>query len=263
MVPIGQRMENRPVEEKSVVVTGASSGIGAHIVRNLVAGGARVTAAARRRDRLETLAEELSGSAGAISVVEADVTEAKDVERMVQAAADRNGGIDALVNNAGMEVQGPIEDLAESDLELMLRTNVVGPYLCTRAALPHLKNSGGSVVNIGSTVVTRAPLYRFGYVASKGAVEAMSRALAGDLGRDGVRVNVVRPGIVPSELRGTTEDQEMESLQERVPPLQALPNVGTGMDVAVAVGFLISGDSRWITGEVLDVDGGYSLGTPR
>lgn len=256
-------MESRPVEGKSVVVTGASSGIGAHITRSLVAGGARVTAAARRRDRLETLAEELSDSAGTVSVVEADVTEVSDVTRMVQDAIDRNHGIDALVNNAGMEIQGRIEDLAESDLELMLRTNVVGPYLCTRVALPHLKESGGSVVNIGSTVVTRAPLYRFGYVASKGAVEAMSRALAGDLGPDGVRVNVVRPGIVPSELRGTTEDQEMESLEERVPRLQALPNVGTGMEVAAAVAFLISDDSRWITGAVLDVDGGYSLGTPR
>lgn len=256
-------MDNRPVEGKVVVVTGASSGIGAHITRNLVAGGGRVTAAARRRDRLEALAEELSDSAGAISIVEADVTKANEVEGVVQEAIDRYHGIDALVNNAGMEIQGRIEDLAESDLELMLRTNVVGPYLCTRAALPHLKDSGGSVVNIGSTVVTRAPLYRFGYVASKGAVEAMSRALAGDLGPDGVRVNVVRPGIVPSELRGTTEDLERESLQEKVPRLQALPNVGTGMEVAAAVAFLISDDSRWITGEVLDVDGGYSLGTPR
>lgn len=263
MVVTGQHMENRPIEGMSVVVTGASSGIGAHIARKLVAGGARVTAAARRRDRLEALAEELSNSAGSISVVEADITEANDVERMVQNAIVRYHGIDALVNNAGMEIQGSIEDLAESDLELMLRTNVVGPYLCTRVALPHLKSSGGSVVNIGSTVTTRAPLHRFGYVASKGAVEAMSRALAGDLGPDGVRVNVVRPGIVPSELRGTTEDHEMESLQERVPRLQALPNVGTGMDVATAVAFLISDDSRWITGAVLDVDGGYSLGTPR
>ncbi|MFP4073614.1 MAG: SDR family NAD(P)-dependent oxidoreductase, partial [Actinomycetota bacterium] len=182
---------------------------------------------------------------------------------MVQHAVDRYGGIDALVNNAGMEIQGRIEELSEEALERMLRTNVVGPYLCLRAALPYLKQRGGSVVNVGSTVVTRAPLYRFGYVASKGALEAMSRALSGDLGPEGVRVNVVRPGIVPSELRGTTETEEMESLKERVPRLQALPNVGTGMDVAAAVAFLVSDDSRWITGTVLDVDGGYSLGTPR
>ncbi|MFP3882480.1 MAG: SDR family NAD(P)-dependent oxidoreductase [Actinomycetota bacterium] len=256
-------MENRLLEGKSVIVTGASSGIGAHITRVLVAGGARVTVAARRRVRLEDLAEELAGLSGDVSLVEADVTKANDVERMVQHAVDRYGGIDALVNNAGMEIQGRIEELSEEALERMLRTNVVGPYLCLRAALPYLKQRGGSVVNVGSTVVTRAPLYRFGYVASKGALEAMSRALSGDLGPEGVRVNVVRPGIVPSELRGTTETEEMESLKERVPRLQALPNVGTGMDVAAAVAFLVSDDSRWITGTVLDVDGGYSLGTPR
>lgn len=263
MFAAGLGTERTSVAGKSVIVTGASSGIGAHITRSLVISGARVTAAARRRDRLENLAGDLSDSAGAISVVEADVTKANDVERIVQYAVDRYDGIDALVNNAGMEIQGRIEELSEEDLDGMLRTNVIGPYLCLRAALPHLKQRGGSVVNIGSTVVTRAPLYRFGYVASKGAVEAMSRALSGDLGPEGVRVNVVRPGIVPSELRGTTEAEEMESLKERVPRLQALPNVGTGMDVAAAVAFLISDDARWITGTVLDVDGGYSLGTPR
>lgn len=263
MFATGQGTEKAPLAGKSVIVTGASSGIGAHIARNLVAGGARVTAAARRRARLDALAEGLSGSAGTISVVEADVTEADDVERMVQHAVDRYGGVDALVNNAGMEIQGRIEELSEEDLERMLRTNVVGPYLCLRAALPYLKQRNGSVVNVGSTVVTRAPLHRFGYVASKGAVEAMSRALSGDLGPEGVRVNVVRPGIVPSELRGATEAEEMESLEERVPSLQALPDVGTGMDVAAAVAFLVSDDSRWVTGTVLDVDGGYSLGTPR
>lgn len=99
MVATGQRMKNRPIEGKPVVVTGASSGIGTHIARNLVAGGAQVTAGARRRDRPEDLAGELS-STGAISLVDGDVTEADGVERMVQYAVGRYGGIDALINNA-------------------------------------------------------------------------------------------------------------------------------------------------------------------
>jgi len=248
---------------KSVIVTGASSGLGAHIARRLVRDGVRVVATARRTGRLNALADELSAGPGRIVPVTVDVTDTGEIERMVSTAVEMFGGIDALVNNAGAEVQGPIEELVEGDFETMLRTNVVAPYLCTRAALPYLRERGGVVVNIGSTVVSRPPVYRFGYVASKGALEAMSRALAADLGPDGVRVNVVRPGIVPSELRGATEAEEAETLKERVPLLQALRSVGRGSDVAGVVAFLLSEDAAWLTGTVIDVDGGYALGTPR
>ncbi len=248
---------------RSVVVTGASSGLGAHIVRRLVSDGNRVVAAARRRKLLEELAEELADAAGEILTVEADVTDEEDVASMIGEAVKGFGGIDALVNNAGMEVQGSIDELGIEDFEKMLRTNVLGPYLCTTAALPHLAETGGAVVNIGSTVVVRAPRNRFGYVASKGALESMSLALAGDLGDRGVRVNVVRPGIVPSELRGLTEEEEMSTIGARSSKLQALPEVGEGADVAGAVAYLISDDAKWVTGAVLDIDGGFSLGISR
>ncbi|MBM3696403.1 MAG: SDR family oxidoreductase [Actinobacteria bacterium] len=249
--------------DKSVIVTGASSGLGAHIVRRLVGEGARVVAGARRVERLQALAAQLAGAAGSLVVVEADVTRAEDAGRLADTAAESFGGLDALVNNAGMEIQGAIDLLTEADFEAMLRTNVIGPFLCTKATLPYLKERGGSIVNIGSTVVPRAPRNRFGYVATKGALEAMSRALAGDLGPDNIRVNVVRPGIVPSELRGLTEEEEARTLGERVPRIQALPTVGRGMDVAAAVAFLISDEAAWITGALLDVDGGYALGVCR
>ncbi|HSQ37053.1 MAG TPA: SDR family oxidoreductase [Acidimicrobiia bacterium] len=246
--------------DKTVIVTGASSGLGAHISRRLVAEGARVLAAARRVDRLADLAASIVESPGRLVTLGTDISRAEDAERMVAAAVEAFGGLDALVNNAGMEVQGAIDRLAEADFERMLRTNVIGPYLCTRAALPHLRERGGSIVNIGSTVVARAPRHRFGYVATKGAIEAMSRALAGDLGPYRIRVNVVRPGIVPSELRGSSEAEEGRTLGERVPRIQALAQVGKGEDIAAAVAFLISDEAAWITGAVLDVDGGYTLG---
>jgi len=248
------------VIDKTVIVTGASSGLGAHISRWLVAEGARVLAAARRVDRLADLAASVVESPGRLVTLGTDISRAEDAERMVAAAVEAFGGLDALVNNAGMEVQGAIDRLAEADFERMLRTNVIGPYLCTRAALPHLQERGGSIINIGSTVVARAPRHRFGYVATRGAIEAMSRALAGDLGPYRIRVNVVRPGIVPSELRGSSEAEEGRTLGERVPRIQALARVGKGMDVAAAVAFLISDEAAWITGAVLDVDGGYTLG---
>jgi 3-oxoacyl-[acyl-carrier protein] reductase len=248
--------------DKSVIVTGSSSGLGAHITRRLVAEGAGVVATARRLDRLTALADELAGAPGHIVPVQADVTRAEDAQRMTEVAVEAFGGVDALINNAGLEVRGSIEDLAEADFDLMLRTNVTGYYLCTRAALPYLKRNGGSVVNIGSTVVPRPPRDRFGYIATKGAVDAMSRALAGDLGPYRIRVNVVRPGLVPSEFRGTSEEDAVELLERIALPLQVLQAVGSGTDIAAVVAFLVSDESAWITGATIDVDGGYALGNP-
>ncbi len=246
---------------RRIVVTGASSGLGAHTVRHLAGLGARVLATARRVDRLERLVVELAEAPGEVVAFGADVTAEADASALVAAAVDAFGGIDALVNNAGSEVQGPLDSLALEDFERMLRTNVVGIFLCTRAALAELRKSRGVVVNLGSTVVARPPRGRFGYVASKGAVEAMSRALALDLGRDGIRVNVIRPGIIPSELRGLTEEEERARFATGISfGRQALSTVGEPLDVARAVAWLCGDGGRFVTGAVIDVDGGYTLG---
>jgi NAD(P)-dependent dehydrogenase (short-subunit alcohol dehydrogenase family) len=232
----GGEPAGRTLRGRRIVVTGASSGIGAHTVRHLAWLGADVLAAARRADRLAALGAELATAPGRVVTCTADVTRDGDARAMVAAAVAAFGGIDVLVNNAGSEVQAPIDRLADEDFEGMFRANVLSVFLCTRAALDELRRSRGMVVNLGSTVVSRPPRGRFGYVASKGAVQAMSRALAVDLGRDGIRVNVIRPGIIPSELRGLPEDEERARFSTgSVFGRQALSAVGDGRDVAEAV----------------------------
>jgi 3-oxoacyl-[acyl-carrier protein] reductase len=249
------------IEGRRVIVTGASSGLGAHVVRHLVGHGAGVLAVARRGDRLAALATELTAAPGRIVPWRADVTVEAEARAMVAAAVDAFGGIDVLVNNAGSEVQGPIDSLPDEAFEGMLRANVTSVFRCTRAALTELRRSRGVVINLGSTVVSRPPRGRFGYVASKGAVEAMSRALALDLGRDGIRVNVIRPGIIPSELRGLSEEAERAKFDTGIAyGRQALSAVGDGRDIAEAVAWLAGDGGRWITGAVIDVDGGFTLG---
>jgi NAD(P)-dependent dehydrogenase (short-subunit alcohol dehydrogenase family) len=246
---------------RRVIVTGASSGLGAGTVRLLAERGAHVLAAARRMDRLTRLVAELGDAPGQVVACRADVTCDADVRAMVAVAVDAFGGLDVLVNNAGSEVQAPIDVLADGDFEGMFRANVTSVFLCTRAALPELRRSRGAIVNVGSTVVSRPPRGRFGYVASKGAVEAMSRALALDLGRDGIRVNTIRPGIIPSELRGLTEEAERARFASGTTfGKQALSSVGDAHDVTEAIAWLCADGGRWVTGAVIDVDGGYVLG---
>jgi NAD(P)-dependent dehydrogenase (short-subunit alcohol dehydrogenase family) len=258
----GTRKEARmTIEGRRVIVTGASSGLGAHTVRVLAGRGAHVLAVGRRIGQLELLAESLADAPGRVVPCRADVTLEADAASIAAAALDAFGGIDVLVNNAGSEVQAPIERLALADFEGMFRANVVSIFLCTRAALPELRKSRGVVINLGSTVVGRPPRGRFAYVATKGAVEAMSRALALDLGRDGIRVNVIRPGIIPSELRGLTEDEERARFSAGMHfGRQALSVVGDGADVAEAVAWLCGDGGRFVTGAVIDVDGGFTLG---
>jgi NAD(P)-dependent dehydrogenase (short-subunit alcohol dehydrogenase family) len=246
---------------RRILVTGASSGLGAHTVRLLAGRGAHVVATGRRRDRLDALAAELEDAPGRVAPVQADVTSEADVLALVATTVSALGGLDVLVNNAGSEVQGPIDRLSLEDFEGMFRANAVSVFLCTRAALDELHRSRGMVINLGSTVVGRPPRGRFGYVASKGAVEAMTRALAVDLGRDGIRVNCIRPGIIPSELRGMTEDQERTRFESGLHfGRQALSVVGEGRDVAEAIGWLCGDGGRFVTGAVIDVDGGFTLG---
>lgn len=230
---------------KTVIVTGAGSGIGAATARRFGQEGAKVVLVARHAEGIEKVAAGLRNA----SAVAADITQ--DAERIVAAA---DGRIDVLVNNAGIAVSGEIEDISPEDWDRQIRTNVTGTYLMTRAAWPLLKAARGNVVNTSSVSGIGGDWGMFAYNASKGAISNMTRALALDGAKHGVRVNAVNPALTVSDM---TEDMLADEaliakFRERMP----LGAPAQPEDVAAVIAFLASDDARMVTGVNLPVDGG-------
>lgn len=258
------------LESKTGIVTGAAKGMGGAITRTLAREGADLLLAARDRGPLEELAEELRASGRRVETIAADVTDEAQVQAMVARALAAFGGrIDILVNVAG--VTGPIEtpvwQIAAEDFDYVLRNNVRGTFLPIKHVLPTMiEQRSGKIVNIGGTSGLRGYKYRTAYSASKWAVRGVTRTVALDAGEFGVNVNVVCPGIVQTprmeklchekaRVRGWSYE---EVYQEYVDEM-ALRRVTTPQDVADAVLFLASDESRNVTGQELTVDGGWDV----
>ncbi len=239
---------------KTVVVTGASSGIGEGIARRFAAEGANVVLAARRKERLDALAAEL-GTQRTLAVV-TDVTNQEDIESAVRSTVDRFGRIDVLVSNAGSAVLKEFEETTLADWRFTMSTDVESCFLGAQAALPHLKLSRGSVINIASASGLGGDRRLTAYNAAKGAVVNFTRGLAFDLGQFGIRVNTVAPSLTMDDQRATVP--EYGALIERFNERRALRGYATPADIAGSVTFLASDDARFITGTVLPVDGGIT-----
>ncbi|GAA4729410.1 hypothetical protein GCM10023328_04970 [Modestobacter marinus] len=183
-----------------VVVTGASSGIGAATARAAAAAGARVVLAARREDRLAALAEELGSARGAALAVRCDVTDPAQVADALQAAVDAFGRIDVVVNNAGQGLQGTVADVDLEDVRAVLELNVLGPLVVMQAAVPHLRaGGGGSIVNISSGTTLAAVPGTGPYAASKSALEKLSAVARAELEPDGITVSCLLPFATSTE----------------------------------------------------------------
>lgn len=237
------------------VVTGASSGLGEGFARTLAAAGATVVAAARRADRLASLAADLPG----LVPVECDVTASEDRERLIAEASKINGGVDILVNNAGRP--GPPDALTESAEEFddVLRVNLTsGFHLSVAAVNAQPEERTMSIINISSVVglVSTAPIGGAGYAASKSAVIGTTRELAGQWGRRGIRVNAVVPGWFDTEMTDGlfTNDKSAGWVRRN----SMLGRGGREGEVDGAVLFLASDAASYVTGHVLTVDGGWT-----
>ena len=225
------------------LVTGASSGIGEATALALAGEGAKVAVAARRRDRLEALAEKIRGAGGEALAIEADITEEAQAKRAVEEAVARFGRLDTLVNNAGVMLLGPIADADVTEWKRMLDLNVSALMYCTNAALPHLLRAAegeprrvADLVNISSVAGRAARLGAGVYNASKFAVGAFSESLRQEVTRKHVRVTLIEPGMVATELQSHNRPEILDQLRKGNPvenPLQP-------SDIADAIVYVVT-----------------------
>ncbi|MBP2453108.1 SDR family NAD(P)-dependent oxidoreductase [Mycolicibacterium lutetiense] len=231
-------------------MTGAARGQGAAIVRRLVADGYRVTAADLLIDEIKSSAAEFGDQ---VLGVELDVTSAEQWQAAVQATVDRFGGLNALVNNAGVLHRASISEETPAGFESAWRVNCLGPFLGLQAALEPLRQAeGAAVVNTCSTGAVRPFPHHAAYGSSKWALRGLTQLAAAELGRDGIRVNAVFPGPIETPMLD-------ESTQARLIDRATLGRLGKPSEIADAVAFLLSGQAAFITGSELLVDGGQCL----
>lgn len=245
------------LDGRVAIVSGGGSGIGRAIAIAFAREGAKVTICGRHRDKLDAAASEIANAGQECLPFAADLRDALEIDQLVSATIKHFHAIHILVNNAGVLIPGTAESLSEEQWEQTFSTNVRGPWLLTRAAIPHLRAAGGgSIINIGSVLSTLGAPNRVAYAASKGAILAMTRAMALDHAAENIRVNCIAPGIVETEMVAAFNIDE--TARKRRLAMHPMSRFGRPEDIAGMAVFLASDESSWITGAEYVVDGGYS-----
>jgi 3-oxoacyl-[acyl-carrier protein] reductase len=249
-------MKNGKLNGKVAVVTGASKGIGAEIAKQLAAEGAAVVVNyASSKSDADKVVDKIAKAGGKAVAVQANVATKAEVERLFSTAKKAFGKVDVLINNAGVYDWSPIEEITEGQFHKHFDVNVLGLLLVTQEAVKQFDSSGGSIINISSTVTSLTPPNSSVYTGTKGAVDAITRTLAKELGPRNIRVNAINPGMVETEgviAAGFNEGELRKGIEAQTP----LGRIGQPEDIAPAAVFFASDDSKWVTGETLRVAGG-------
>ncbi len=248
------------LKDKVAIITGAGTGIGRGIALAFAREGAKVVLVGRRNKPLEAVAREIGDGAASVP---SDVCRNKDIQHIVEVTLKRFGGLNVLVNNAGVLIPGTAETLTDRDWNVTFDTNVKAIWMFSRAALQPMRDAGGgSIINLSSVIGLIGAHNRVAYAASKGAVTLLTKSMALDHAREAIRINCICPGIVETELVADFIRKAPNPGAARASRvgLHAIRRFGTPEDVAECAVYLASDESKWVTGAAFPVDGGYLAG---
>lgn len=240
---------------KVALVTGGSRGIGAAIAKRLAREGAQVAITwSTNPDKATEVVENIKAAGGHAIAIQADSANPADIRRAVASVVEQEGGLDILINNAGVATMVPVEEFQEADFDRLIAVNVKGVYVATQEALRHLKD-GGRIINIGSINAGVVPFPGMAiYAMSKAAIATFTRGLAREVGARGITVNNIQPGPVNTDMNPADSD-----FAETLRGLMAVPRYGSAEEIAGLAAYLASDESAFVTGASWNIDGGFAL----
>jgi 3-oxoacyl-[acyl-carrier protein] reductase len=244
------------LKDKVALVTGASQGIGWDIAQALVVAGAKVAVAARTKEKLALLVGEIETAGGEAIAIKMDVADAEQVKAGFKQVLDKFGRLDILVNNAAITRDGLAVRMKADDWDAVLRTNLTGAHLCIQQALGTMMRArAGRIINVSSVVAQMGNAGQANYVAAKAGLIGLTKAIAMEIASRNITVNAVAPGFIETPMTDVLSGKVKEELKARIP----LGRLGVPRDVAASIVFLASDEAAYITGHVLDVNGGMYL----
>ncbi|MHB8500852.1 MAG: 3-oxoacyl-[acyl-carrier-protein] reductase [Candidatus Acidiferrales bacterium] len=244
------------LKDKVAMVTGASQGIGRETALALAEAGAKVVAAARNEEKLAALVNEIIAAGGEAIAIKMDVADAEQIKSGFKQALEKFGRLDILVNNAAITRDGLALRMKQEDWDAVIRTNLTGAHLCIQQALSTMMRArAGRIINIASIVAQMGNAGQANYVAAKAGLVGLTKAIAIEIASRNITVNAVAPGFIATPMTDVLSDKVKDELKNRIP----LGRMGSARDVASAIVFLASDEAAYITGHVLDVNGGLYL----
>jgi 3-oxoacyl-[acyl-carrier protein] reductase len=244
------------LKDKVALVTGASQGIGWDTAQALVVAGAKVAVCARTEEKLALLVGEITAAGGEALAVKMDVADAAQVKAGFKQVTEKFGRLDILVNNAAITRDGLAVRMKPDDWDAVIRTNLTGAHLCIQQALATMMRArAGRIINVASVVAQMGNAGQANYVAAKAGLIGLTKAIAMEIASRNITVNAVAPGFIETPMTNVLSDKVKEDLKARIP----LGRLGVARDVASAIVFLASDEAAYITGHVLDVNGGMYL----